>query len=64
MRLDVSGMAVCLCTQQQKQNKNIYIYIFRIVEIYFFNKRTLKFGQKENGTKTIHISKLYCPMYK
>lgn len=33
--------------------------------VYILNSGTTKFGQKrDNGTKTINNSMLYCPMYK
>lgn len=59
-------------TTTQKQNKNVYIYIYIYIEIVEINRKVLSIPtkgpqslvRKENGTKTINNSMLYCPMYK
>lgn len=58
-------------TTTQKQNKK-YIYIYIYIEIVEINREVLSIPtkgpqslvRKENGTKTINNSMLYCPMYK
>lgn len=69
-------MAVCCAHNNNNNNNNsktkqkVYIYIYIvIVEI---NREVLSIPtkgpqslvRKENGTKTINNSMLYCPMYK